>query len=209
MDPADGDPHGPPAGGERDKDKDRERDRDRDRERGHERDGLSESLKQRLETLVPDLVRRTFTAGMGAVFSTEDSLRRLTKDLNVPAVAGYLGDAADSTKEKVVEVVGREVREFLSHVNLSDEIAKLLTTLSLEVKTEIRFIPNSERFSGVEPDVKAAVRVKRAERAAAPADEAVARRRAESVSRLRRLWRRATDPVREVMGDEATDGDEP
>ncbi|MBK9030633.1 MAG: hypothetical protein IPL61_04715 [Myxococcales bacterium] len=180
-----------------------------------DKDGLSESLRQRLETLVPDLVRRTFTAGMGAVFSTEDSLRRLSKELNVPSVAGYLGDAADSTKEKVLEVVAREVREFLTHVNLSDEIAKMLTTLSLEVKTEIRFIPNSERFTGVDPDVKAAVRIKRAERARERDREPVAdapapspEPRAAAVSRLRRLWRRATEPVRDVIAD-VTDGDEP
>ena len=184
-----------------------------ERDRG-DRDGLSESLRQKLETLVPDLVRRTVNAGMGAVFSTEDSLRRLTRDLNVPNVAGYLGDAAEGTKDKVLEVVAREVREFLSHVNLSDEIARMLTTLSLEVKTEIRFIPNSERYTGVEPDVKAAVRVKRAERPepeAEPVERAevapgerperpeAARR--ESVSRLRKLWRRATEPVRDAIDD--------
>jgi hypothetical protein len=39
----------------------------------------------------------------------------------------------------------------------------MLTTLSFEVKTEIRFIPNDEKYAGVEPDVKAAVRLKRAE----------------------------------------------
>jgi hypothetical protein len=164
---------------------------------------------------VPDLVRRTVNAGMGAVFQTEDSLRRLSRELNVPNVAGYLGEAAEGTKEKVLEVVAREVREFLSHVNLSDEIAKMLTTLSLEVKTEVRFIPNSERYTGVEPDVKAAVRVKRAERErererprTAEPEAPVAPSPRESVSRLRRMWRRATEPVRDAIED-AIDGDDP
>ena len=62
-----------------------------------------------------------------------------------------------------MRVMAREVREFLQNVNLSEEIAKMLTTLSFEVKTEIRFIPNAEKYGGVEPDVKAAVRVKRGE----------------------------------------------
>jgi hypothetical protein len=124
-------------------------------------DGISESLRQRLEALVPELVRKTFSAGMGAVFHTEDSIRKVAKEVNLPNVAGYLASSADATKDKVLEVIARETREFLEHINLSDEIAKLLTTLSLEVKTEIRFIPNSERYGGAEPDVKSSVRIKR------------------------------------------------
>lgn len=174
---------------------------------------LHESLRERLEAIIPDLVRRTFTAGLGAVASTEDGLRRLTKELQIPNVAGYLADTADTTKDKVLEIIAREVREFLAQVKLSDEIAKLLTTLSFEVKTEIRFIPNSERYTGVEPDVKAAVRVKRAERErerprTAEPEAPVAPSPRESVSRLRRMWRRATEPVRDAIED-AIDGDDP
>ncbi len=142
-----------------------ERERDDAAEGGgrpeRESDRLSESIRARLEHLVPELVRRTFTAGLGAVYSTEEGLRKMAKDLNLPDVAGYLASSADATKDRVLEVVARETREFLEHVNLSEEIAKLLTRLSFEIKTEIRFIPNSERFIGSEPDVKASVRLKR------------------------------------------------
>ena len=127
-------------------------------------DRLTESIRQRLEQLVPELVRKTFTAGMGAVYQTEDSLRKVAKDMNLPNlpnVAGYLASSADATKDKVLEVIARETREFLEHINLGDEIAKLLTTLSFEIKTEVRFIPNSERFGGAEPDIKSSVRLKR------------------------------------------------
>ena len=193
------------------------------------RDPLHETLREKLEAIIPDLVRRTFTAGMGAMASTEDGLRKLSRELQLPSVAGYLADTADNTKDKVLEIIAREVREFLAHVNLSDEIAKLLTTLSFEIKTEIRFIPNSERYTGVEPDVKAAVRIKRAdgkdeparpEPAPAPARPEPARPepRTESradrpeprpegrtgLGRLRKLWRRATDPL-----DLIPDDDEP
>jgi hypothetical protein len=127
-------------------------------------DRLTESIRQKLEQLVPELVRKTFSAGMGAVYQTEDSLRKVAKDMNLPNlpnVAGYLASSADATKDKVLEVIARETREFLEHINLGDEIAKLLTTLSFEIKTEVRFIPNSERFGGAEPDVKSSVRLKR------------------------------------------------
>jgi hypothetical protein len=131
---------------------------------------IPESVRQKLEAWVPDLVRKAFTAGMGAVLSTEEGIRRLTKDMPMPKeVAGYLVNTASSTKDDLLRIIAREVREFLSTVNLSEEIAKMLTTLSFEIKTEIRFIPNDEKYAGVEPDVKARVRLKRAEPKATPA----------------------------------------
>ncbi|MEJ7596487.1 MAG: hypothetical protein WKG01_01150 [Kofleriaceae bacterium] len=130
------------------------RDRDRDG------DGLPDTLRQRLEALVPELVKKTFAAGMGAVFSTEEGIRKLARD-NLPEVAGYIASSADSAKDRVFEVIARETREFLTTMNVTEEIAKILTTLSFEIKTEIRFIPNGDRFTGAEPDVKASVRLKR------------------------------------------------
>jgi hypothetical protein len=177
---------------------DRERERGPDRDRTGERApavdrDLSETLRARLEQLVPDLVRRTFTAGLGAVFSTEEGIRKVTRELQLPNVAGYIADTADNTKDKVLEIVAREVREFLGQVNLSDEIARLLTTLSFEIKTEIRFIPNSERYTGVDPDVKAQVRLKRADRPEKDKEpEADPDLTKDDPGRLRRLWRRAT-----------------
>jgi hypothetical protein len=121
---------------------------------------LPESIRRRLESLVPELVKKTFAAGMGAVFSTEEGIRKLARE-SLPEVAGYLASSADGAKDKVFEIIARETREFLANLNLTEEIAKILTTLSFEIKTEIRFIPNSERITGTEPDVKASVRVKK------------------------------------------------
>jgi hypothetical protein len=121
-----------------------------------DRDGLTESLRQRLETLVPDLVRRTVNAGMGAVFQTEDSLRRLSRELNVPNVAGYLGEAAEGTKEKVLEVVARGARVPVAREPVRRD-RQDADDLVARGEDRVRFIPNSERYTGVEPDVKAAV----------------------------------------------------
>lgn len=183
--------------------KDRDKDKDKD---------LSETLRAKLEQLVPDLVRRTFTAGLGAVFSTEEGVRKIAKELQLPSmagnVAGYISETADNTKDKVLEVVAREVRDFLSHVNLTDEITRLLTTLSFEIKTEIRFIPNSERYTGVDPDVKAQVRLKRAGTEKDPPD--VERDRdatRDDNGRLRRLWRRATGNGPGSGADDEADDD--
>ena len=123
-------------------------------------DELPETIRHRLERLVPELVRKTFAAGLGAVFSTEEGIRKIARE-SLPEAVGYITSSADGAKDKVFEVIARETREFLSNLNVSEEIAKILTTLSFEIKTEIRFIPNSDRFVGAEPDVKASVRLKR------------------------------------------------
>lgn len=127
-------------------------------------DMLPRAVRQKVEALIPEMVKKTFAAGMGAVFTTEEGIRRITKDMSLPKdVAGYLANTAGATKDEIMRIVAREVREFLQTVNLSEEIAKMLTTLSFEVKTEIRFIPNDERFGSVKPDVKAKVRLKKTE----------------------------------------------
>jgi len=134
-------------------------------------------LRAKLEGLIPDLVRRTLVAGVGAAMSTEETIRRLTKEMSLPKdVANYVATTASATKDEVLRVLAREVREFLETVNLSEEIAKMLTMLSFEVKTEIRFIPNDERL--VKPDVKAKVSLKRT---------------TEKTTRKRRLRRRKDD----------------
>ncbi len=150
-------------------------------------DKLTETIRQRLEHLGPELVKQTFAAGMGAVFSTEEGIRRIAREVSLPDVVGAIASSADGAKDKVWEIIARETREFLSNLNLTEEVAKILTTLSFEIKTEIRFIPNSERFGGAEPDVKASVRLKRADKP----DDKDKKDDTERDSRSRlRFWRR-------------------
>jgi hypothetical protein len=158
------------------------------RERDPREDKLNETIRQRLEHLVPELVKKTFAAGMGAVFSTEEGIRKIAREVSLPDVVGYVASSADGAKDKVFEIVARETRDFLANLNLTEEIAKILTTLSFEIKTEIRFIPNSERITGAEPDVKASVKLKRNDKAmgTTPEEERDSR---PSASRLR-FWRR-------------------
>jgi hypothetical protein len=150
-------------------------------------DKLTETIRQRLEHLVPELVKKTFTAGMGAVFSTEEGIRKIAREVSLPDVAGYVASTGAGAKDKVFEVIARETRDFLANLNLTEEIAKILTTLSFEIKTEIRFIPNSERLTGAEPDVKASVRLKKN-------DKQFDKDRDDDRGSRLRFWRRDGEP---------------
>jgi hypothetical protein len=133
---------------------------------------LDETLRQRLEGLVPEIVRRLFYAGLGAVFTTEEGVRRLATEFSLPKdVASYLIRQAQSTKDDLFRIVAGELRGFLESLNLNEELQRLLTSLSFEIKTEIRFIPNDQKV--LKPKIKNKVAVRRAPREEPPEPPAV------------------------------------
>jgi hypothetical protein len=138
-----------------------------------------------LEALIPDIVKRT----MGNVLH-EEGLRAFVGEKNIPKeAAGFVLGQVDATRRGILRIVSREIRVFLENMDFGGEIAKILTTLSFEIKTEIRFVPNEER---VVPSVKNKVRVKRAD-----GDETGAREEAE-----------ASENAAEESLDESSEADE-
>jgi hypothetical protein len=75
----------------------------------------------------------------------------------------------EETKNGLYRAVAREVRDFLENTNFAEELTRALTTLSFEIKTEVRFIPNDSRSKPPVPDVRSKVSVKRRESTAPPA----------------------------------------
>ncbi|NQW64312.1 MAG: hypothetical protein HQ461_15925 [Deltaproteobacteria bacterium] len=115
-------------------------------------------LRERLESLFPERLRRrvTSTGEVGAAIGGE-VLRSVVGDLKLPREAvHYMLAQADATKREVVRVAANEFRDFLETANLGDEVAKVLTKLSFEIRTEIRFVPNDAAFK---PAVTSRVRV--------------------------------------------------
>ena len=124
--------------------------------------------RRRVEGLLRDAIRRGLEKGIGTLRGTDSALRDLVGDVKLPKeVVSYLFSQVDDTKNAMVRVVAREVREFLEATDLAHELQNALTSLSFEIKTEIRFIPND---SGVKPHVKARVIPKRQRRKSDPGD---------------------------------------
>ncbi len=119
--------------------------------------------RRRLERLIPELVKRLLETGLEKLAEAPENARHLVNELRLPReVLSLLLAQLDETKNGLYRVVAKETRDFLEHTNFSDELARVLTTLSFEIKTEVRFIPNDSRL-GASPDVRARVRVKKAE----------------------------------------------
>src|SRR5882672_4581089 len=52
--------------------------------------------------------------------------------------------AAARSKDDIMRAAAGEMRTWLEHLNMNEELAKVLTKLVIEVKTEIRFRPTED-----------------------------------------------------------------
>jgi hypothetical protein len=129
--------------------------------------------QRRLERLIPELVKRVLEAGYEKLTEGPENVRQLVSELKLPKEAlGLLLSQLDETKNGLYRAVAREVRDFLDHSNLAEELARALTALSFEIKTEVRFIPNDARVRP-SPEIKTKVNVRR-DRASQPPPEPAA-----------------------------------
>ena len=121
--------------------------------------------KRRMERILPEALKRAIEkgieSGIGTFANANESIRGMVgQRSDVPKeVANYVLSQIDDGKNAAVSVVAREVREFLERADLARELQRALTSLSFEIRTEIRFIPNEA--GGVTPEVKAKVDSKR------------------------------------------------
>src|SRR6266508_972612 len=70
------------------------------REETHAGSRDEQRTRGRLESLIPEIVRRTFYAGLGAVFTTEEGIRKIASDLKLPKeMANYLIAQAAASKD--------------------------------------------------------------------------------------------------------------
>lgn len=98
--------------------------------------------RKTVDRLVPELVRRLLESGAKNI--TPEGIRQALGELKLPKEA--LGQALaqlEETRSGLYRSVSREVRELLERTSLSEELAKALSLLALEVKMEVRFKPSN------------------------------------------------------------------
>lgn len=146
-----GEERGERAGADKERGDKERADRDRgDKERGD---------RERGDSWLGGYARRFIKAGADAILDREEILRRFVPELP-REMASYLLRVGEDARDDILRIFGRELRRFLETLNLGEELQKILTSTSFEIKTEIRFIPNDEAVGGVKPDIKKQVSVK-------------------------------------------------
>ena len=104
-----------------------------------------------------DGVKKALLAGMGALFLTEESARRLARDWKLPKdVIGFVGQQAQGAKDEVLRVFAGEIRKFLESDPVRKEFWKGLTENTIELEMRIRFRPDAA--GNPKPSVEATAR---------------------------------------------------
>ena len=146
-----------------------------------EKDPQDEDRKGLLEGLIPDLVRKVITQGADALSGDEkfretvvlEALRKainkggeVVSDLPMPNdVVDRVTGRFDDYRNDLLRLVRDELHDFFERIDLGHELQKMLTSLSLEISTEVRFIPNDKGVGAkVKPEIKSTTRVKRRKR---------------------------------------------
>jgi hypothetical protein len=133
--------------------------------------------RRRLDSVIPELLKRAVEIGVEKAAEAPDNLKELVNGMKMPRdAAHYVLAQVEETKNGLFRVVAKEVREFLEHTNIAGEMQKMLTTVQFEISTTIRFKPNEAGTASGDgsrmpkPEVKADVQVKRTARGPEPQD---------------------------------------
>jgi len=92
-----------------------------------------------------DLARRILLTGLGAIFMTEEGIRKSLGDLKVPKDAmGYLVEAVRKQKDDALNLVAVELSRFFSKVRVHEELQKALSGLQLHLDAKLTFDRNKK-----------------------------------------------------------------
>ncbi len=102
-------------------------------------------IKTKLTQEDAGLLRKFLNKGKGVISSTEDNVRSIVGELTLPKeLMNYFMSQIDRTKTDIVNLIGREVSQFLQATNVSEEVVKALSQLEISVKAEVKFKHSSE-----------------------------------------------------------------
>ena len=106
-------------------------------------------------------IRGAIGGAIRNVLNNDEGIRKLIRDALPKEIVGHVTRTVDQGKDEIVKAVGQQTRKFLENIDLGQEIQNILTSVSLEFRTELRFIPNDQ---AVKPEGRVTMKVKQGEK---------------------------------------------
>lgn len=107
-----------------------------------------------------DVIERSMEVGRGRVKSVREVIEEVKLPKDLPKdLASALFSQIEEGKNVLVGAIASEVRGFLEETDIAYELQRVLTSLSFEISTEIRFVPNERGLPRAEVRSKARPKV--------------------------------------------------
>ncbi len=104
------------------------------------------------DTKVRETIKKLVTAGLGAAFMTEESIRSYLSEVKMPKeVLHSLIQSAAKSKEDLMDKVGDEVVKVISKIDFVTEASKFVEEHKFKISAEVEVI---KKDTGVELDIK-------------------------------------------------------
>ncbi len=116
-------------------------------------DDSSQDTKSSGETLkLGEAVRKLISAGLGAAFMTEESVRTYLSDMKIPKdlIQGLLQGAAKS-KEELLNRVGNETIRLISKIDFVKEASRFVETHKFKISAEVEVIKKTHEDPAQKP----------------------------------------------------------
>jgi hypothetical protein len=107
--------------------------------------GLPFELAGKINQTIKNKLIDSLVDGFGTMFMSDELVGRIIDELRLPREwLSTILSKTEKTRRGVADVLKNELRRFLEGLDLQQELTKLLSSMVLEVKTEIRFVPTKE-----------------------------------------------------------------
>ena len=111
-----------------------------DREQFSQQPGKSSDtpLRKTIDTYLPEIVKRALFLGAGMLFMTEESVRKVLGEINLPREAvGYIMKQSEKSKAEFFAIFQRELSRFLSRIDVARMSREIMDGISVEVNAKI------------------------------------------------------------------------
>jgi hypothetical protein len=121
-------------------------------------------LLKAMDAYLPDLLKKTVLLGIGGLFATEESIRKVLGDLRLPTqearkLVQYLQEQSARSKAELLGLIKGEVKGLLGHLDLSHEMRRALLGLTVHVEADISFERAAEDETPAAPMVQVRTKV--------------------------------------------------
>jgi len=121
-----------------------------------ERKGWLKKAKSKIANITQ---QRIINSVIGSLPISEEGLRKYLLEKNVPTeFINFIVQQINLSRKNITGAIKDEVKKYISAIDISSEIQRILSNMVIEIKTEIRLVPSDK--NGYKSNVKSTVNLR-------------------------------------------------